>query len=72
MFTVAIDNCDRVTCTTDCQIGNGILIYLFFRKHVIHCPLVKTIKTGHVKQHEAGYAGRVKRHLWQNLIAANE
>ena len=25
-----------------------------------------------MKQHEAGYAGRVKRHLWQNLIAASK
>jgi hypothetical protein len=32
----------------------------------------KTIKTGHVKQREAGYTGRVKRHLRQNLIAASK
>ena len=25
-----------------------------------------------MKQHEAGYAGRVKRHLWQNLIVASK
>ena len=40
--------------------------YLFIYSQTCN-TFLKTIKTGYAKQHEAGYAERVKRHLRQNL-----